>query len=258
MKNITRTFAALCVVVAVAIAAVSCKDDPDRPEFAVIEKAQTLHSGTSSFEIDYRFEYISWYADDNVMREIQAAQSVDFFGEMFVAVDPMESAKAFDQAVADQYEATSSSDLGWSGFMKIRSWNDVVGDRVVVYTIERAEYTGGAHGSETTECANYDLRTGARLALDDLFTPEGKAALTDAIRLAILKEHDKATWDELLATTCYNAEDEVLPTENFSLSEGHITFVYNPYDIGCYAQGGTKVRLALGDLAGFKKEMLEK
>lgn len=257
MKKIACIFA-VTTLVAAMLSATSCKQDPRKPEFATIEKAETLRMGRNTLDLDYRFEYLSWYSDEDVAARIRTAMIVDFFGEEYVDVNPMESSKAFDQAIIDRYTVSTSAGHGWQGYMKIRSHHDVIDDRIVAYTVEHSEYTGGAHGMETTMYYNYDLRTGERLTLDDVFTPEGKAVLVNYIRGAILKDQGAPSWDALYDEKCYVATDEVRATDNFLLSAGHITFMYNPYDIACYAQGSTRVRLAFDEIEGFKKDMLVK
>lgn len=256
MKKIIGTVA-VSALAALVLGAVSCKSAPALPEFGVIEKNQTVRSGQNALELDYRLQYISKYGDGEVMRRIQAAQLADFFGSEYVRATPAESAQAFEQAMSARYLADTSG-FGWSGYTKLNSRCEMSGRRIVSFTVERSEYTGGAHGLDETHCYNYDLRTGERLTLGSIFTAEGQAALPGAIRAAILKNNGKATWEELLASTCYFAESEVKATDNFRLTPDTITFIFNPYDIACYAQGGSKVSLPLGGLAGFKKEMIVK
>ncbi len=255
MKNFTITFFAVC---AAAVALTSCQQKSDKPEFASIDKSEMFRTGDGTFELDYRFEYLSWYPNDSVEIKIRTAMIADFFGEEYVKTNPMESSLAFDRSIAGMYVNSEPGDHMWSGFTKKRSHKDVLNDRIVAYTIEHSEYMGGAHGMETVMYYNYDLRTGDRLTLDDVFSPDGKAALADKIRTEILEEHQKDNWEELNEENCYFSIDSIQPTENFLLSKEHITFMYNPYDIACYAQGRTKVMLPLNGLDGFKKDILVK
>ncbi len=255
MKNLTTIIFGVC---AAALALTACQQKPDKPEFASISKTETFRDGEGTFELDYRFEYLSWYSDEAVASIIRGAMITDFFGEEYADMDPEESSVAFDLAMADQYVTGETDTYKWSGFMKIRSHHDVVGERLVAYTVEQEEYMGGAHGMETVKYYNYDLRTGDRLTLDDVFTTIGKNQLADKIQMKILKDHQKVNWDELGEEGCYFALDKVQPTENFLLSKEHITFMYNPYEIACFAQGRTKVTLPLNGLEGFNKDILVK
>ncbi len=253
MKKLTTALLAVC---AAAVALTSCRERSDNPEFASIDKNETFREGDGTFELDYLFEYLSWYSDNEVEAKIRTAMIADFFGDEYVRVNPIESATAFDQGIADMYVSDDPAGHKWSGFLKIRSHRDVLNERIVAYTVERQEYMGGAHGMETVMYYNYDLRTGDRLTLDVVFTPEGKAALAERIRVRILEEHQKDNWEELNEEGCFFAADSVQATENFLLSNEHITFMYNPYDIACFAQGRTEVKLPLDRLEGFKKEVL--
>jgi hypothetical protein len=255
MKKIAKMFVVVCLG---ATTLKGCISKPVVPEFAEIVKSETFRSGEGSFELDYRFDYLSWCENEEIAAQIRTSMIADFFGAEYATVDIMESSKRFDQATADMYTAQTSGDYKWDGFIKINSHHNILNDRVLVYAIDRSEFMGGAHGMETTTYTNYDLETGDRLTLDDLFTPEGKAALTERIHAQILADHNVVDWPALSENNCYLAPEDVLPTENFELSAGHITFHYNPYDIACYAQGSTKVKLPLSGLVGFKADIIKK
>lgn len=248
-----------------AAAMAACSQKGSAPEFSTVNQSETLRFGENTFEIDYRFDYLSGLDNAGALKKIQNSMVSDFFGQDYLKETPDASAKAFyDAVVADfnndlsdfQEAFPDAHPREW--FLKIRSHNEVLNDKVAVYTIERAEYMGGAHGMETVEYSNYDLETGDRLTLDDLFSPEGKAALAGKIHEQILRDHARENWQQLMDNSCYFAKEEVLPTENFELSDTHITFMYNPYDIACYAQGRTKVKLALDGLAGFNAKAIGK
>ncbi len=256
MKNITR----IIFTVALAVFALSsCKNRPApvAPTFDAIDKEQNLATTTGNFEVKYHFEYLSTLADQAVLQKIQLAMAADIFGSGFAKTDAGGSAAAFDGSLQAAYGVRDSTAFKWDGYLHLSSKAAPVGANIVSYTVDRAEDSGGAHSMEETHVSNYDLRTGARLTLDGIFTPEGKAALAETIRAQILKNKGVATWEELATRDCFNAAADIAPTENFLLSATDITFVYNPYDIACYAAGGTRVTLPLANLAGFKKETME-
>lgn len=255
MKNITTAIAA---VTAGLLAITSCSDKTGEPGFDTVSYAEIISENNNKLDLDYRFEFISEFGDKEVLAKIQRSMTADFFGEDYLKETPEASAEAYrDSMIADFGQEVADFRNGfpdaypWDWQQKIRSHTDIVNGRVLVYTVENSSYMGGAHGMETVSYSNYDLRTGDRLTLDDLFTPEGAVSLTDKIHGQILKDHGAADWEELMNSNCYWAKEEVGTTENFALSATHITFLYNPYDIACYAQGRTKVKLALDELDGF-------
>jgi hypothetical protein len=248
----------LVVAGAGALALTACQPKATAPEFAEIVKNETFHAGDETFELVYHFKYLSWSENEEASAKIRTSMIADFFGAEYVAADAMESSEKFDGATADMYATQTSGDYKWSGSIKIDSHHNLLNDRVLVYSIDRSEYMGGAHGMETVSYANYDLETGDQLTLDDLFTPEGKAALTKQIHDQILADHNAVDWPALSENNCYVSPEEIAPTENFELSTDHITFHYNPYDIACYAQGSTKVKLLLAGLTGFNADIIKK
>ncbi len=138
-------------------------------------------------------------------------------------------------------------------FLNVLARMEIIDGKYIVYTIERAEYSGGAHGLETTMYANYDLRTGQRVTLDDLFTPEGKARLANEIRRKILEDNNVSSWAELRDKGCWLEESEVVATENFYLTGDAILFQFNPYEVACYANGSTSVWLSYRELKELMK-----
>ena len=251
MKNFTQIITAAVL----AVALISCKGRPAIvPAFDTIENKQSIATTTGNFEVTYHFEYLSALADQAILQKIQLAMAADLFGSEFAKTDAGGSAAAFNESLRATYGTRDSSAFKWDGYLHLNSKATLVGEHTVAYTVNRAEDSGGAHVMEETHASNYDLRTGARLTLNDLFTPEGKMALADAIRAKILKDKGVATWDELASRDCFNPAAEVNPTDNFALTATDITFIYNPYDIACYAAGGTRVTLPLANLAGYKTE----
>ncbi len=255
MKNTMRIIVAALLIAALP----SCKGTSSlSPAFDSIEKETNLPTTTGNFKITYHFEYLSALADAAILQKIQKEMASGFFGPEYARATAVESAAAFDASLAGTYGVRpENSGFKWDGFLHLTSKAVMVGNNILACTVDRAEDNGGAHGMEQTHHANWDLRTGKRLSLDDLFAPEGMAALGEAIRAQILRDKGASSWQQLMTDNCYNPEAEVLPVENFTLTATDITFTYNPYDIACYAAGDTKVTLPLANLAGFKKEILK-
>ncbi len=257
MKTSVKIFATAAVALTAAALIVSCKSKtaapPVPPTFNTLTENRHMAASAGNFELSYNFEYISEYSDPTVLEKIRSAMTTDFFGSEYTRADVAASAAAFNEAKITDHGTQPGGEFKWDGYLKLHSKASVVKDRIISYTIQRSEDTGGAHVMDTEDNVNYDLTTGNRLTLNDLFTPEGKAALGDAVRAQILKDKGVATWQELVDRDCFNAADAVtLPGENFSLTATAITFVYNPYDIACYAAGSTRVTLPLANLQGVK------
>ncbi len=106
---------------------------------------------------------------------------------------------------------------------------------ILVCKLETETYRAGmAHGISCTQYAAFELATGRRVMLADLFAPGAEPALTAAIKVALRVQRPKAIW-----------EDEVKPVENFEIRPDGIRFHYNPYEVACYAEGQIDAMLDL-------------
>lgn len=105
-------------------------------------------------------------------------------------------------------------------------------DGYLSYRIEEYWYRGGAHGSTRVSVGTLDRKTGRQLTLNDVFGNDGLAALESDLRTAVIAK----IGDE-------NIQSPVRPIENFYLAADGWHFVYNEYEIACYAIGAIDVVL---------------
>ncbi|MDR2911869.1 MAG: RsiV family protein [Alistipes sp.] len=241
----------ILALVALLLTLASCRRSPVRAiETTTVENFANFSTPGGDFEYEYSFEHLSDFSDSEVLGRIRASMIAEFFGPEFVwgdeGGDVVAGAAAFDEAMRQNYSTRTDPRYRSNGWLKVASSVGTVGRHTLTFTVRRSEYMGGAHGMETLHHANYDLTTGERIILDELFAPEEREKLIAAIRANILSDKGVDTWERLVADSCYVVADEVAPTENFLLSRGRVTFVYNPYDIACFAAGATSVTLPTG------------
>lgn len=118
-------------------------------------------------------------------------------------------------------------------------------DRYVSVLFNHHEYTGGAHGNSTYLALSFDVTTGRRLALGDVFTDE-KAALALLVpRIAdgvqAQKDADAAPVDRDPAAVDADMSRIVLVPEGARV-------YYAPYEMGSYAEGEFTVELGKEEL----------
>ena len=103
-------------------------------------------------------------------------------------------------------------------------------ERYLSYRIEEYTYSGGAHGSTKVSVGTLDRETGSQLTLNDVFGKDGLAALETELRKAVVAKIGEE-----------NIQYPVKPIENFYLAADGWHFVYNEYEIACYAMGVIEV-----------------
>ena len=98
--------------------------------------------------------------------------------------------------------------------------------KLVSFKIVSRTYTGGAHGMNQTHVGT--VRDGRVLKLSDL--PGNIPALW---KKAIAKHYKKPSFEALVKEHPF----DLYITENFYLNDKGIHFIYDPYEIDCYAAG---------------------
>lgn len=104
-------------------------------------------------------------------------------------------------------------------------------------------YTGGAHPYSYMDFLNFDIVTGDKIELDDIFIDSYKNKL-DSIGEILFREHYGISTDESLLEYGYEFDNNKFTlNKNFSINENGLYFYYNQYEIACYAAGTSEVEI---------------
>lgn len=106
------------------------------------------------------------------------------------------------------------------------------------YWAECFRYTGGAHGSTTIKVGTVDVKTRKKLTVADVIPADKHAEAIARVREAVIA---KIGGEENLMPSAKT----VLTTlsENFYVGKDGLHFVFNEYDVACYAQGPVEVTI---------------
>jgi hypothetical protein len=111
-------------------------------------------------------------------------------------------------------------------------------DKYISFRAEEYSYTGGAHGANKITFGTIDRKTGRRLRLKDFVPADKLSVLTKILHEKVVKKLGGK--DKL--------QGEVLPIENFCVVKGGLKFVYNEYEVACYAAGAVEVVVAFAEI----------
>ncbi|MFK7807642.1 MAG: RsiV family protein [Saprospiraceae bacterium] len=107
-------------------------------------------------------------------------------------------------------------------------------------------YTGGAHPNHYTTLANYNLKTGDEILLEDIITDEKKfKIIVEKAFYGYMNQKEESFQKE----DFFWDKPFYLPA-NFALTEKGIKFIYNPYEIAAYVFGSMEFIVPYADLAG--------
>ncbi len=96
---------------------------------------------------------------------------------------------------------------------------------------EEFSYLGGAHGYTRITVGTIDRATGRILRLADVVAEEKLDDLADLLRAEVIK---KIGGEE-------NLQGEVKPIDNFYIDKDGLHFIFNQYEVACYAAGSIEI-----------------
>ena len=111
-------------------------------------------------------------------------------------------------------------------------------EKYISFRAEEYSYTGGAHGSNKITVGTIDRKIGRRLRLVDFVPSDRLPALTEKLYAKVVKKIGGK--ESLLG--------DVRPIENFCVVEGGLNFVYNEYEVACYAAGTIEVAISFDEI----------
>lgn len=120
-------------------------------------------------------------------------------------------------------------------------------DSLLSYAVEYSDYEGGAHGSYRITYTNINLNDLVTLSEEDLFVPGYYNELTEKIVQNLMKDYNAEVPDSLLMRGFFTIED-IVPNDNFWLSDKGINYSYNQYEIAPYSMGVIDVTVPYSEL----------
>ena len=111
-------------------------------------------------------------------------------------------------------------------------------EKYISFRAEEYSYTGGAHGSNKITVGTIDRKTGHRMCLKDFVSADKLPKLTEML---YAKVAEKLGGKEYI-------QDEVRPIENFCIVKDGLKFVYNEYEVACYAAGAIEVVVSFNEM----------
>lgn len=241
-----------CTVVVAALLTAACTHTPVMPEFSDITIDTLIGERPFDCNVSYRFASITNAQKSPALQAIESA-NINYFFELQGSQATANQAAllalnqiASEIALPANRSIPTSSEPAWGpGEISAESEGRIV-DTLLSYMITRSSFTGGAHGSYSTECHTYLLKDGREIKLSDLFSTQMIARLDTAIRTKLYQRYD-AVDDNALAEQGFFPEN-IGTTANFHVTPEGIIFCYNPYEIGCYALGAVEVMFSREEL----------
>ena len=230
------------------------------------EKVAYLEDGQESnltFSIRYAYP-VAVNASAEVLVKLQRAVCQTVLGDAFLDMRPQQAIEAYAAMKHNEYIQNNLPLLQeWAIDHEDESLGETLFNEELIisaapignclplnnipslwsYAMDVYEYTGGAHGNRYLLIQNYNLMTGDAVNEQDLFIDDYYEQLKTLLLEALIAQTDEAETRKDLRRLGYSVAD-VVPNENFYVTDEGITYVYNPYEIAPYAMGCIQISLS--------------
>ncbi len=240
----------------VVFLASSCRQKTIR----TIEKDHTerffLSSDTSkgALSIEITIELPVCYDNNSVLDSVRNTIVANLFGVEYIKYGNDTLLSKFTNDIKSEYRLTNLPILNEMDDKSLYSFNNehildgfslLNDENIYSYGINRYVFMGGAHGLNTINYFNFNLKTGKLITESDLFLKNTTPKLIELLKKRIVEQsiEDKDIEPiQSLNKTDYWV-DAIKPNGNFYITDESINYVFNPYEIGPYYLGITEVRL---------------
>lgn len=211
-------------------------------------------------DVNVSFIYPTKFRDSESLSRLQQIFKGTFFGDMeYDSLTPQEAMNQYISVYSDRYKSLSNlyyedkarlegNTPAWYWYYMNTS-NKILfqNDSILSYAVEYSDYEGGAHGSYNIIYTNINLNSLVTISEEDLFVPNYFRSLTDKIVQSLMKQYDAEIPDSLLMKGFFTIED-IVPNNNFWLSDTGIHYSYNQYEIAPYSMGVIDVVVPYSEL----------
>jgi len=247
----------------------SCTQKTIKTEEKDFVKKYFLSNDTAkgALSVDIEVEIPVAFADKEVLKSIRTTIITNLFGEEYVLHSNDSLVLLFTRDLLSEYkennesllsELDSTNRYSFDNEHVVSGFSLLNDKKIYVYGIDRYVYMGGAHGLETRNYYNFDLKTGKALTEKDLFKSNYESELSEIIKKRIVEEstemkETKETEPILSLEDTDFWADSIKPNGNFYITDESINYVFNPYEIAPYYMGQTEVTIPFNRLKNLLK-----
>ena len=216
--------------------------------FAILNRSYAQNSPVISFDtitvkkygqtfkngviLDFVYQFVFPTNDTPAIKRIREQMIRSFFGVK--SPMPLDQVQRHYERTVFQDYATQLPDAGISHqYHNEYSGITINYDKVLVFYTQSYIFWGGAPGLEPSLYTCYDLQTGHKITLQDLFSNANKDKILTMIKHELIGKY---------------YQEKTYLTDNFLLLRKGIRFVYNPYQIASYGDGHIVITLPLSKI----------
>jgi hypothetical protein len=239
----------------------SCKKETAL-EFEKIDVQRHFYTALSSDSVvnghclvDIQLLFPVKYHNKQVLSDIQQAILTKAFDSTYVSLTALEAVDKYAETTKAALLKKTPTLYPGKAYKELNQLNTIIlynDKNILSYELDK-RIEKNTDPEELTYYLVFDLRTGNRVTLKDIFIDGFEAAVTEMIVKKIITDNGFENEEDMI-NNGYFFSDNIVPNNNFSITEDGITFMYNPYEIATYALGQTDVTLSFAQLEPFLKK----
>ena len=208
--------------------------------------------GTSDYasyavSADISYPVMTDYPDQEVQQKINS-YIMNYYLESSMGGDTIyadlnDRIDAFIESYRNEIETDSEIFRDYKPIYENNEFTSIAFNSDDILSLEIIEYifTGGAHGNSSISLASFNLRTGEKIKLDDIFYGNYKNVLNKAGEKIFREQYRADSTQSLYDQGYFGFENGFALNNNFEIYAGGIEFQFNPYEAGAYALGAPEV-----------------
>lgn len=219
---------------------------------------ENVENPSCTFQL--KFTYPVKMEDKQVLSLVQKQFIRDYFGDNYENLSPQEAVSQYTEDYIASYKELEDDfrlEIERSNGQPVTSWfsyyemsdNAIEYNRndLLSYSVSFSNYTGGAHGANSTRYHVIDLKTGKPVTEESIFIDnyQEQLALILVDKIAALNEVQDA---KELENIGFFSVDEIFPNDNFMIDDTGITYAFNEYEIAAYVVGLIEVHIPFNEI----------
>lgn len=271
MKTILMRFSLVILVFAMFFSCETNKksDAPNDIVYDSVSVAKIYHlendstKPSCSLKINYIFPVK--YSNQEVLNKMQSELNFAFMeDEKYEKLSPADAVDKYIEDYIDNYKQDASEQFpDWAesddpedyfSYYKTLS-TKVLFDKggLVSYQITSMDYKGGANSSTSYRNAVINLSTGESIYEKDIYIADYKDVLNPLLIKKIVEQNNVQTPEDLLMYGYWGIED-LTSSNNFSIDDKGITYIFNPGEYSAPTLGEIRVFLPYNEIKIILKE----
>lgn len=271
MKTILMRFSLVMLVFAMFFSCETNKksDTPNDIVYDSVSVAKIYHlendSTKPSCSLKINYIYPVKYSNQDVLSKMQSELNFAFMeDEKYEKLSPKDAVDKYIEDYIENYKQDASEQFpDWAesddpedyfSYYKTLS-TKVLFDKggLVSYQITSMDYKGGANSSTSYRNAVINLNTGESIYEKDIYVADYKDVLNPLLIKKIVEQNKVQTPEDLLMYGYWGIED-LTSSNNFSVDDKGITYIFNPGEYSAPTLGEIRVFLPYNEIKTILKE----